>query len=35
MVAISNDNDFGVGDAAGLVSRLVILRLRNQLPLAE
>jgi len=32
-VAISNDNDFGVGDVPGLTSRLTVLRLSEQLPL--
>jgi hypothetical protein len=35
VVAISNDNDFGVGEAAGLRSRMMVLRLGSQLPLAE
>ena len=33
-VAISNDNDFGIGDnVAGVPSRLWVIRLRDQLPL--
>lgn len=31
-VAISNDNDFGIGDVPGTASRMVILRLGDQLP---
>jgi len=32
-VAISNDNDFGIGDVPGTPSRLTILRLTGRLPL--
>ena len=32
-VAISNDNDFGIGDAPGALSRMWVIRLRDQLPL--
>ena len=32
-VAISNDNDFGIGDVPGTPSKLTILRLSDQLPL--
>ena len=32
-VAISNDNDFGIGDVPGTPSRLTVLRLSEQLPL--
>jgi hypothetical protein len=32
-VAISNDNDFGIGDVPGAQSRLWVIRLRDQLPL--
>jgi hypothetical protein len=31
-VAISNDNDFGIGDVPGTPSNLTILRLGDQLP---
>ncbi len=34
-VAISNDNDFGVGDVPGAPSTLTVLRLGDQLPLNE
>jgi alkaline phosphatase len=33
-VAISNDNDFGIGDVPGAPSTLTILRLASQLPLS-
>lgn len=32
-VAISNDNDFGIGDVPGTPSRVTVLRLSDKLPL--
>jgi hypothetical protein len=32
-VAISNDNDFGIGDVPGAQSHMWIIRLRDRLPL--
>jgi alkaline phosphatase len=34
-VAVSNDNDFGIGDVPGTPSRLTVLRLQETLPLAR
>ena len=33
-VAISNDNDFGIGDFPGAISRMWVIRLEDNLPVA-